>query len=883
MLVRVQGLAAVCPDCGGLVTPLPSQPQQPEIGINAAEETPRPVIPLETPPHVGFSRKRAAVIAILCFLGVAILIDYVRLKLRSDPTVVVSAPQPGSTISPPPQVEPTPVVVKESRQPTDRASQSSPTLVPSPAPPAPKPPPPKPTHPHAALADLRPVRRPIVSDEITDEQIAESIRRGVDSLIKRFAGTRLSGGDETDPETFAGRDALCVYALLHAGLSVADPRLDAHHEFMQGLIARLKEFPMDKDKATYSRSLRLSALAVANRPEDRAAIDADAKWLLQSSMQGAFTYTKPPADRTRASNNWDNSNSQYGALGIWAAEDAGITVPDKFWLDVENHWADTQTHTGGWGYGPGAVNATVSMTAAGVTSLFVARDLLNPAEAVAGALPLTKALSRGLEWLDEANHAIDLPGTRRGYALYGLERAGLASGYKYFGEHDWYTTLAKQTIALQDAEGSWNGTDGPAVETAFTLLFLSRGRHPVFISKLKFAGSWSNAPRDVANLTFFAGHELERSLNWQIVDVVRPWQGWTDCAVLYLASDRAAELTDADIDRLRSYIESGGLLFTHADRSSESFNRFAQQLASRLFPDRAFEPIPEDHPIYSSSYRIQNKPPLMGVSNGSRLLMVHSPADLARQWQRKVLKSNRAPSELAINIALYAWGRRELRQRVSGLNIPAPTEAPIGTVPVARFRYTGNWDPEPHAWARFGRMFERDTAIQLDVKPIDIAELTIETAPLAHLTGTDAISLKPEEFDALRQYLTLGGVLLIDPCGGSRAFADSIRQQTLPRLVPGASPVDLSEKSAILSGTRTGMVNVVPLKLRPWSAEQLGSSSAPPIQTLRVGKGEIIFSQVDLTSGLLGTTTLGITGYQPATAQALLKNIVLWSMQTPPR
>ena len=98
---------------------------------------------------------------------------------------------------------------------------------------------------------------------------------------------------------------------------------------MKELIARLKEFPMDGNRATYSRSLRIAALSVYDRPEDRATLTKDADWLLSSSMRGAYTYSRPPESTTRGSNQWDNSNSQYGALGVWAATDAGFRGPTR--------------------------------------------------------------------------------------------------------------------------------------------------------------------------------------------------------------------------------------------------------------------------------------------------------------------------------------------------------------------------------------------------------------------------------------------------------------------------------------------------------------------------------------------------------------------------
>ena len=44
--------------------------------------------------------------------------------------------------------------------------------------------------------------------------------------------------------------------------------------------------------------------------------------------------------------------------------------------------------------------------------------------------------------------------------------------------------------------------------------------------------------------------------------------------------------------------------------------------------------------------------------------------------------------------------------------------------------------------------------------------------------------------------------------------------------------------------------------------------------TSRIINGQI-YNDLDITSGLLGTNTLGICGYQPATASSIVKNVAL--------
>src|SRR5262249_34565453 len=76
------------------------------------------------------------------------------------------------------------------------------------------------------------------------------------------------------------------------------------------------------------------------------------------------------------------------------------------------------------------------------------------------------------------------------YCLYGIERAGRLTGQRFLGEHDWYRIGCEYLVSTQLKNGSWPGVDErdldrwPVVATSFALLFLSKGRTPVLISKL---------------------------------------------------------------------------------------------------------------------------------------------------------------------------------------------------------------------------------------------------------------------------------------------------------------------------------------------------------------------------------------------------------------
>ena len=185
--------------------------------------------------------------------------------------------------------------------------------------------------------------------------------------------------------------------------------------------------------------------------------------------------------------------------------------------------------------------------------------------------------------------------------------------------------------------------------------------------------------------------------------------------------------------------------------------------------------LSEDHPIYTTVFPMKMRLPLSGVSNGVRLMMVHSPTDLAKAWQRRTERTNKAPFELGLNLAIYAAGSRELRNRARIDLYPRPARAAVSSAgPRGAARQGRKADPEPR-WQRFARWFENETRLRLNVTPVEATDLKIEQTPLAVLTGVEPIQLTNEEIEALRVFVTKGGVLLIDACGGSRRWPSRSR------------------------------------------------------------------------------------------------------------
>jgi len=194
---------------------------------------------------------------------------------------------------------------------------------------------------------------------------------------------------------------------------------------------------------------------------------------------------------------------------------------------------------------------------------------------------------------------------------------------------------------------------------------------------------------------------------------------------------------------------------------------------------------------------------------------------------------------------------------------------------VARVKYAGNWDPEPAAWTRFARFFRRETDVGLGVTPTALADLSAGAAGFAHWTGTAAYTPTDAEVDAIRKYVTEGGVLLIEPTGGGSDFYTAALA-AIRKAFPDAQPQLVSKMHPILTPSGPAMDDLTKPRTRLYTRGQ-GRGGGGRIDALTAGRGKVILSPLDLTTGLLGSNVWGVLGFEKDYAMRLTKNVILWS------
>ncbi|MGC9455394.1 MAG: DUF4159 domain-containing protein [Phycisphaerae bacterium] len=660
-----------------------------------------------------------------------------------------------------------------------------------------------------------------------------------------------------------GRTALVAYALLTSGLDRNDQNISASLDW-------LANAELD---GVYPIAMRAMALASVGGDEYHDQLARDVNWLIDAAAEdGTYTYT--PSDGETCQN-YDNASAHMAMMAVAAGADRGVPVSDRYWRTMQLHWESQQQGDGGFGYriprGRLRTQSYGSMTAAGLAAASICFDKLQRERFVrCQEVSRPRLMTDSYDWLTRRFDAEVNPG--KGvewyyYWLYTVAQSARRTGRKRFGEHDWYAEGAAALLDRQRSDGSF-GIGDRVEETALALVFLSAGRAPVVVNKLQYTGRWSPRPHDAANLARWLSWTFERPVNWQIVSADAPFDDLTEAPILYISGAGPAQFSPEQCRKLRRYVQAGGLIVSEAACNNGDFTLDMRRLFDRLFPEYPPQRLDNDHPLYDFQYRFEEPRPIEAVSNGVRLLAVHAPTELSLGLQLGESDETRGDFEQFANIFLLTTGGGQLRPALPEQFDPVELEDPVATIRVARIRHSANHDPEPAAWPRLTRIMAHRHHIRLVVsEPLDPTELSADNWPIAAMTGTEELILSDVQRAALHDYIADGGTLVIDAAGGSRAFARSVREHLLPALggsrpgrwVPMSGPEDLSE-----------------IRYRPDYAATLGEDRDQP-RLLAVTSGQrltVIFSPEDITAGLVGYSYSGIRGYAPATAAALMTNIL---------
>lgn len=691
---------------------------------------------------------------------------------------------------------------------------------------------------------------------VTDAEVGKAI----DAIKQHLLSKQQPDGGWPDYEgerNVGGVTAICTLAMLVSGESMQHPKLAA-------AIENLRKVEM---KGTYAVSIRAHTWSYLPDPF-LPLLNQDAYWLQTASdnhSKKLFDYTQNPSGRI------DHSVAQYGMLGLWQFSKRGGKVPQTFWRNIREHFIASQFPDGGWAYGPGK-DPTIPMTLAGLTAQLVAqqelfRDQRNPD---AG---LTASIDKGMAWMDKHFNA-----NTTMYGLYGLERVALASGTRYFNKQDWYQAGSARIVRdAGDGSVGDGGHGGSLVSTSFALMFLARGRVPVWINKLEIPGAkWNQHPNDLYFLNEFISNMREGEVNWQVVSVDANPIEWLSAPICYLSAADAVNLTDAQKKNLKTYIDYGGLLVCNPAGGSSLMNESVEKLIADLYPNYKLKPLEPTHPIYFVHNQIEDprKAQILGVSNGARDLILVLGSDYGYTWQSDEKQSGVA-WDIAANLFALATNKGVLENRLIPSITPRASRSSSGEFTIGKVKYEGNWNAEPAAWNALGNSLYNQTGINLKTDEVALSELGKSSLKLVHLAGTDVYKLTDADIAAIKDYTQKGGTILIETAGGIGEFTREVEKQLLEAF--NSPIVPLSDADSLISGE--GLANATDCSRVVWrwrTVQTMGVGTRPRVAAIMVNnRPAILLSHEDLSLGMLGLKHWHVLGYSPASARKLAANIIL--------
>lgn len=754
------------------------------------------------------------------------------------------------------------------------------------------------------------------ADEPLVERVRVAIEKGVLILRREERGRgnwEHSIGAQSKP---GGYTSLAMLALLNSGVKADDP-------IIQRGLAYLRRV---EPEWTYVVGLQTMVLAEVGDPRDGPLIQRNVDWLIaQRKMRGnklrGWGYSGP----TALASGTDFSNSQYALLGLHAGKQAGARIERAVWESIEAFYVDSQDVDGGWVYSfdYGNRGPVLTMTIAGFCGLHIAGLELNATrrqilpdgvDPRCGVYDENVAIAKALQALStpDVRTTFTFRDSNFFYNAYGIERAGRLSGQRFIAGHDWYREGCEAVCRQQQEEGSWTGSGhgehSLIVSTSFALLFLSKGRTPILISKFAYGPDegWNNKHNDCRYLVEYASRELFRKqpLAWQTYDARKLDLSNRDAflgevgsllqsPIVYMNGHLAPRLSDVQKKLLMQYIDEGGFLMAEACCGRPEFAAGFRALMTELFPDTPLKPLGPAHPIWTAHVPVApDFVALEGIEKGCKTVVVFSPQPLAGWWEI----NDRSPPpkrggrafQLAGNIIAYATGLEMPKPRLTENKVLDPREtlrAPRGFLKAAQIRHDGDWQPAPRAMPNLMRYlhgeFKLDVSSQTEELRLNSPELF--QFKFLYMHGRRRFGFTPDELNNLRANLKTGGVLLADACCGSpefnaafRTFATQLFPEAKLEPIPPGDPLFGAE----INGTGITTVRLRREKPDGRGVEAEFRETPPLLEGIRIdGRWVVIYSRYDIGCALENHQSSDCAGYDKTSAFRLASAAVLYQLK----
>ncbi|CAN5281658.1 DUF4159 domain-containing protein [soil metagenome] len=785
------------------------------------------------------------------------------------------------------------------------------------------------------------------------KRVNKAIEKGKAKLFQLEAGNGNWDGITTTGKLISyaadqkgGVTALATLALLTAGTPADDKVIQKSLDYLRGI----------EPKKTYVVGLSTMAFAEAKQPRDLERIQKNVQWLFDNATYrgGKLAgWGYPHEGRMFV----DGSNTQYAILGLYAAKQAGVKIPDEKWKAIRDLYLecekDESPTSAFWRYSlgqeGGQYQPSFTMTVAGTCGLIVAGMGMNESQqgldentgiAVKCGLYATNSpVAKGMNWIAARFRweKVDAAKMSVLYNVYGIERLGRLSGQRWIGKVDWYREGCK--FLLEDEryqrDGYWQREDmvadkEPVIATSFALLFLSKGRTPLLISKFAHGDAstpengtvvergdnvnivnWNRKQSDCRNLTEFASRELfgGTTLGWQVYDsrkvklteaeVKSEVESLLACPIVYFNGHGPIVLRPQQKEILKRYIDEGGFLFVEACCGDEEFARSFHALMTELFPDNQLSRMAPAHPIWQSFYKVSpaDFPYVEVLERGCKTVVVFTMSPMSGYWEEPRFQPEKGKPaknkgerayQFGGNVIAYATGMQAPEQRGTKrmiVDLNKEITPPRGSFQAAQLRLRDEPAPAPAAMRNLTAYVSAATDnTDMSMKKVEISPSDKELSKFKflYLHGRRKLELTEEEIENLKMNIETDGTLFADAACGKKEFDESFRVM-MKKMFPDKTLEVIPPADKFYSKEING-VELRTVKRRETAGgagPEGGYKELPPhLEGIKIdGRWAVIYSKWDVGCALEKHNSTECLGHTPESALKVGMAAVLYSLK----
>ena len=190
------------------------------------------------------------------------------------------------------------------------------------------------------------------------------------------------------------------------------------------------------------------------------------------------------------------------------------------------------------------------------------------------------------------------------------------------------------------------------------------------IARIQYGGGgdWYSDPSSLPNLLQYLNEKTPMSAELDEIRIKLTDDEITQYPYLYLTGHGNIRFNEDEIISLRSILQNGG--FLHADDNYGMDKSFRREM-KRVFPNKDFVPLPHDHPIFSSFFRMnsglpkvhehdKNPPEALALFENDHLIVLYTyESDLGDGWEDANVHQDpwpirEAALKMGVNIIYFA-------------------------------------------------------------------------------------------------------------------------------------------------------------------------------------------------------------------------------------